>query len=115
MRWTRRRTGASFEPRLVPDFIGLKGDTSDDIPGVPGIGDKTASDLLIKFGSLEGILANLPAVPGEKRRERRLVRTAVELFLSILDRRRNRGQTGHQQRCRCPGAPRHPRRSAHAL
>jgi DNA polymerase-1 len=53
----------------VPDFIGLKGDTSDDIPGVPGIGDKTASDLLVRFGSLEGILANLPAVPGEKRRE----------------------------------------------
>jgi DNA polymerase I len=58
-----------IEPQLVPDFIGLKGDTSDDIPGVPGIGDKTASDLLVKFGSLEGILANLPAVPGEKRRE----------------------------------------------
>ena len=55
-------------PRLVPDFIGLKGDTSDDIPGVPGIGDKTASDLLVRFGSLEDVLANLPSVPGEKRR-----------------------------------------------
>ena len=56
-------------PRLVPDFIGLKGDTSDDIPGVPGIGDKTAADLLIRFGSLEGIYANVDAVPGEKRRQ----------------------------------------------
>ena len=55
-------------PRLVPDFIGLKGDTSDDIPGVPGIGDKTAADLLIRFGSLEGIYANVDSVPGEKRR-----------------------------------------------
>jgi DNA polymerase-1 len=56
-------------PRLVPDFIGLKGDTSDDIPGVPGIGDKTAADLLIRFGSLEGIYANVDAVTGEKRRQ----------------------------------------------
>ncbi len=43
-------------PTLVPDFIGLKGDTSDNIPGVPGIGDKTAADLLQKFGDLEGVL-----------------------------------------------------------
>ena len=55
--------------RLVPDFIGLKGDTSDDIPGVPGIGDKTAADLLVRFGSLEGIYANVDAVPGDKRRQ----------------------------------------------
>ena len=39
-------------PELVPDFIGLKGDTSDNIPGVPGIGDKTAAELLQRFGSL---------------------------------------------------------------
>ena len=43
-------------PELVPDFIGLKGDTSDNIPGVPGIGDKTAADLLQRFGSLEQVL-----------------------------------------------------------
>nr|MBA2512799.1 DNA polymerase I [Solirubrobacterales bacterium] len=35
-----------IEPEIIPDFIGLKGDTSDNIPGVPGIGDKTAADLL---------------------------------------------------------------------
>ena len=55
--------------RLVPDFIGLKGDTSDDIAGVPGIGDKTAADLLVRFGSLEGIYANVDSVPGDKRRQ----------------------------------------------
>src|ERR1700710_1316932 len=43
-------------PELIPDFYGLKGDTSDNIPGVPGIGDKTASELLQKFGSLENVL-----------------------------------------------------------
>jgi DNA polymerase-1 len=40
----------------VPDFIGLKGDTSDNIEGVPGIGDKTAAQLIQKYGSLEGVL-----------------------------------------------------------
>src|SRR5436190_16642359 len=43
-------------PELVTDLIGLKGDTSDNIPGVPGIGDKTAAQLLQQFGSLEGVL-----------------------------------------------------------
>ena len=69
--YTPERVEARYgiPPRLVPDFIGLKGDTSDDIPGVPGIGDKTASELLVRFGSLEGIYANVDAVPGEKRRQ----------------------------------------------
>ena len=43
-------------PELIPDFYGLKGDTSDNIPGVPGIGDKTAAQLLQQFGDLEGVL-----------------------------------------------------------
>ena len=37
-------------PELIPDFVGLKGDTSDNIPGVPGIGEKTASQLLQEHG-----------------------------------------------------------------
>jgi DNA polymerase I len=43
-------------PDQVPDFIGLKGDSSDNIPGVPGIGDKTAGQLVAQYGSLEGVL-----------------------------------------------------------
>jgi DNA polymerase I len=43
-------------PDQVPDFIGLKGDTSDNIPGVPGIGDKTAGELVARFGSLESVI-----------------------------------------------------------
>jgi DNA polymerase-1 len=46
-------------PDQVPDFIGLKGDTSDSIPGVPGIGDKTAGQLIAQYGSLEEVLAHV--------------------------------------------------------
>ena len=56
-------------PELIPDFYGLKGDTSDNIPGVPGIGDKTAATLLQQFGSLEGVLSNVDAISGAKRKE----------------------------------------------
>ena len=43
-------------PAQIPDFIGLKGDTSDNIPGVPGIGDKTAGQLIAQYGSLESVI-----------------------------------------------------------
>ena len=56
-------------PELVTDLIGLKGDTSDNIPGVPGIGDKTAAQLLQEFGSLEDVLANVDKISGAKRKE----------------------------------------------
>jgi DNA polymerase I len=56
-------------PELVTDLIGLKGDTSDNIPGVPGIGDKTAAQLLQRFGSLEGVLANVEEISGAKRKQ----------------------------------------------
>jgi DNA polymerase-1 len=58
-----------IEPGLIPDFYGLKGDTSDNIPGVPGIGEKTASELLQRFGSLEAVLEHIDEVSGAKRRE----------------------------------------------
>ena len=45
-----------IRPDQVPDFIGLKGDTSDNIPGVPGIGDKTAGQLIAQYGSLEEVI-----------------------------------------------------------
>jgi DNA polymerase-1 len=56
-------------PELIPDFYGLKGDTSDNIPGVPGIGDKTASQLLQRFGSLESVLDNVDEISGAKRKQ----------------------------------------------
>ena len=56
-------------PELVPDFTGLKGDTSDNIPGVPGIGEKTASQLLQAHGDLEGVLSSIDKISGTKRKE----------------------------------------------
>ena len=48
-----------IQPEQVPDFIALKGDPSDNIPGVPGIGDKTAGQLIAKYGSLEEVLEHV--------------------------------------------------------
>lgn len=56
-------------PELVTDLMGLRGDTSDNIPGVPGIGEKTAAALLEQFGSLEEILDNIDEVSGAKRKQ----------------------------------------------
>ncbi len=56
-------------PELIPDFYGLKGDTSDNIPGIPGIGEKTASDLIQRFGSLEGVLSHVREIGGPKRKQ----------------------------------------------
>lgn len=56
-------------PELVPDVLGLAGDLSDNIPGVPGIGEKTAADLVRRFGCLEGVLEWTSLVSGKKRRE----------------------------------------------
>jgi DNA polymerase-1 len=56
-------------PELIPDFYGLKGDTSDNIPGVPGIGDKTAGELIQRFGTLEGVLGHVREIGGAKRKQ----------------------------------------------
>jgi DNA polymerase-1 len=56
-------------PQQMPDLKGLKGDTSDNIPGVPGIGDKTAVKLIHQFGSVEGVLEHVEEVEPERLRE----------------------------------------------
>jgi DNA polymerase-1 len=65
----------------VPDLIGLKGDTSDDIPGVPGIGEKTAAELLDAYGTLEGVYAHLDEIKGPKRKQN-LIEHREEAFRS---------------------------------
>ncbi len=56
--YTPERVEARYgiRPDQIPDFIGLKGDTSDNIPGIPGIGDKTAGQLISQYGSLEEVV-----------------------------------------------------------
>src|SRR6266545_2099022 len=53
----------TFRKPKFPDFKALRGDTSDNIPGVPGIGDKTASKLVVQFGSVEGLYEHLGDLP----------------------------------------------------
>ena len=57
-----------IRPDQIPDFIGLKGDTSDNIPGIPGIGDKTAGQLIAKYGSLEEVIAHADELTPARRR-----------------------------------------------
>ena len=59
-----------FEPKRLIDLKGLMGDTSDNIPGVPGVGQKTATKLLLEFGDVEGVLAHIDEVSGKKLKER---------------------------------------------
>ncbi|MBI4536475.1 MAG: hypothetical protein HY712_00795 [candidate division NC10 bacterium] len=71
-----RRTGPAevrekfgVPPAGVPDFLALMGDSVDNIPGVPGVGEKTARELLERFGSLEAVLDRAAEIPKAKLRE----------------------------------------------
>ncbi len=68
--YTPERVEARYgiRPDQIPDFIGLKGDTSDNIPGVPGIGDKTAGQLIAQYGSVEGVLEHLDELSPARRK-----------------------------------------------
>jgi DNA polymerase-1 len=68
--YTPERVEARYgiRPDQIPDFIGLKGDTSDNIPGVPGIGDKTAGQLVAQYGSLDGVYQHVDELsPGRRK------------------------------------------------
>jgi 5'-3' exonuclease len=71
----RRRYGVV--PAMVPDFIALRGDPSDNLPGAPGIGEKTARDLLLRHGTLE---RTLQATIGERPRVAAALRENAELL-----------------------------------
>ncbi len=59
-----------FAPIHLIDLKGLMGDTSDNIPGVPGVGPKTATKLLLEYGTLENVLEHIDAISGKKLKER---------------------------------------------
>ena len=58
------------EPERIPDFLGLMGDSSDNVPGVPGVGPKTAAKLIGEFGGVEEMLKDLKKVSPERLREK---------------------------------------------
>ncbi len=68
--YTPERVEARYgiKPDQIPDFIGLKGDTSDNIPGVPGIGDKTAGQLIAQYGSLEEVVGHADELSPARRK-----------------------------------------------
>src|SRR5918995_5265831 len=70
-------------PELVTDLIGLKGDTSDNIPGVPGIGDKTAAQLLNEYGDIDGVLA-IDELMAKEMDRTRLREVAREFELRVI-------------------------------
>ena len=84
-------TEKGITPAEVTDVMALSGDTSDNVPGVEGIGEKTALQLIKQWGSLENVLANIDKITGEKRRERlardaelaRLSKTLVTIDMQV--------------------------------
>ena len=67
MRFTPEQVKENYgiTPEQVPDWKGLMGDASDNIPGVPGVGDKTAVKLLNEYGTLESVLDNADHIKGK--------------------------------------------------
>jgi DNA polymerase-1 len=77
-------------PQLVADLLALMGDASDNVPGVPGVGEKTAAKVLIEFGSLEIVYANLEAIPQKKLKENlRTNRDKAELSRRLVQLNRS--------------------------
>src|SRR5438874_13561616 len=72
-----------MRPDQIPEFIGLKGDASDNIPGIPGIGDKTAGQLIAQYGSLEAVIEHADELSPARRKNitenADLARTSKEL------------------------------------
>jgi DNA polymerase-1 len=80
-RETKERLGVS--PKLIPDYKGLVGDASDNYKGVTGIGPKTAVNLLVEFGSFEGIYKNLDKVPERTRTKLRSDKKSAEMSFKL--------------------------------
>ena len=98
----RRRYGVP--PELVPDFIALRGDPSDGIPGAKGIGEKTAAELLQRHGSLEEALAK-----GCARRRRRCAPRSARRGTSCARSRRSRRSRTSTWSCRRTRRPTTPK------
>jgi len=91
-KWNRKRfiEKYGFPPELFVDYKALRGDPSDNIPGVKGVGEKTANKLITEFGGLESILARLDAITSARiRDELDRARDKVLLFRELVTLRRD--------------------------
>ena len=77
----RKKWGVA--PALIPDLLALMGDDIDNIPGVPGIGQKGAASLLEKYGSLDGVLAHVDELKGKQKASLEEHREAVKLYREL--------------------------------
>ena len=99
-------------PAQYPEYAALRGDTSDNLPGVPGIGEKTAAKLVTTYGALEGIFEHLDDLPPKQRQNLADAQDRVlkNREMSVLDREveRRRGAQGSRARAVRRGARAHP-------
>jgi DNA polymerase-1 len=92
----------------IPDIIALMGDSADNIPGVPGIGERTAAELLRRYGSVEGLLAAAEEIPQEKLRESvrgHIDQVKLSRELAQLDSAVDLGVELGQLRVKAPNTP----------
>ena len=80
----RLKEDLGLTPEQVVDFLTLTGDTADNIPGVPGIGPKTAALLLSEFGTLDNVYANIEKIKGKRRESLEASREIVKLARSLV-------------------------------
>ena len=72
------------QPKHIRDILALVGDTTDNIPGVPGIGPKTAAQLILQYGSIDGLLAHLDELKGKKRENLEASRATIPLSRQLV-------------------------------
>jgi DNA polymerase-1 len=72
-------------PEQIVDYLSLAGDASDNIPGIPGVGDKTATKLIEKYGSLEALLADLDSIDGKLKEKIKKNVHLLEFWKKLLD------------------------------
>ncbi len=76
------------QPEQVADFLTLTGDASDNVPGVAGVGEKTALKLIARFGSLDALLARMPELEEKTRRKIEAAAAEIPLWRQLLDLQR---------------------------
>jgi DNA polymerase-1 len=71
-------------PQMVPDVLALMGDTVDNVPGIPGVGPKTAGQWIVQYGSIDGLYAHLDEIKGKKRESLEASRDLVRLSRRLV-------------------------------